>query len=81
MYSASDTSYTSNRGGYRKYVYAAICATAALIGGAALFGDFKEDEVLYDVVASSQLVNLVSDHRDFMASTPNSVADALEDGR
>ena len=43
MFNKSNEDYKSKNSGWRKYVYAAIGATAVFLGGAALYGDVQED--------------------------------------
>jgi hypothetical protein len=58
MFSKTDTTYKSQTGGYRKYVYAGIAATAAMLGGAALFGDFNTTQDL-DADLTTNLVSFL----------------------
>jgi hypothetical protein len=61
---SKESSYKSTNGGYRKYVYAAVGATAAMLGGAALFGDVQtEGDFKSDLQLN--LVNFYSDHHDY----------------
>jgi hypothetical protein len=76
---SKDATYKSQNGGYRKYVWAAIGATAAMLGGAALFGnvsneaDFQED-------AAVHFVNFLSNHRDYHVNMHNTIVDLIEEG-
>ena len=81
MFSKSDTTYKSQTGGYRKYVYAAIGATAALLGGAAIFGDVQNTEESFSVEAGEHFVNFLSDHRDFFVNQHNVVTELIEEGQ
>jgi hypothetical protein len=79
MFSKSDTQYKSQKSGYRKYVWAAIGASAAMLGGLTFFGsDQKED--YFHAEAGEHFVNFLSNHRDYLVSTHNAVVDFIAEG-
>ena len=80
MFSKQDQTYKSQTGGYRKYIWATIGATAAMLGGAALFGDVQTHET-FNMEAGVHFVNFLADHRDYMVDTHNTVVDLIEEGQ
>ena len=75
MFSKQDKQPT---GSYRKYIWAAIGATAAVLGGAALFSDVQEEK--FNEEAGVHFVNFLSDHRDYFVSQHNVITDLIAEG-
>jgi hypothetical protein len=67
-------------GGYRKYIYAAIGATAAVLGGAAIFGNVQTEEG-FNTEAHDHFVNFLSNHKDYMMNQHNVVTELIAEGK
>jgi hypothetical protein len=80
MFSKTDQTYKSQNGGYRKYVWAAIGATAAVLGGAALFGNIQNEES-FNQEATEHFVNFLSNHKDYMMNQHNVATELIAEGQ
>ena len=70
---------TKQKSSYKKYLFAALGVTAVMLGGFAIFYEIQEDDFNFE--AAHHFINFLSNHKDHMVSTHNTLDDLIIEGR